>query len=170
MPSWSERPLVDVDAALEPSVRYGAMGDELAGPGRELLNSILKEFPAESRALAELVDARTEGRYRVESEAIADRIGVTWRDVMLANVCYDIAMNILGCSTMALATAQGPVLARNMDWWPEDLLARASFVFRYVDAGGERDPASNPNGSERAIAGICNATGNVCALMPHPVR
>jgi phosphoribosylformylglycinamidine synthase subunit PurQ / glutaminase len=27
---------------------------------------------------------------------------------------------------------------------------------------------SNPNGSERAIAGICNAAGNVVGLMPHP--
>jgi phosphoribosylformylglycinamidine synthase len=26
----------------------------------------------------------------------------------------------------------------------------------------------NPNGSEAAIAGICNAAGNVLGLMPHP--
>lgn len=34
-------------------------------------------------------------------------------------------------------------------------------VFRY--AGG-----SNPNGSLNDIAGICNATGNVIGMMPHP--
>ena len=28
----------------------------------------------------------------------------------------------------------------------------------------------NPNGSEAAIAGICNARGNVVAMMPHPER
>ena len=33
-------------------------------------------------------------------------------------------------------------------------------VFRYVDV--------NPNGSRRDIAGICNASGNVVGLMPHP--
>jgi phosphoribosylformylglycinamidine synthase len=43
-------------------------------------------------------------------------------------------------------------------------------VFRYCDAAGNLDAASNPNGSLRAIAGICNAGGNVCALMPHPER
>jgi phosphoribosylformylglycinamidine synthase len=31
------------------------------------------------------------------------------------------------------------------------------------------DPA-NPNGSLRAIAGVCNAAGNVAGLMPHPER
>jgi phosphoribosylformylglycinamidine synthase len=43
-------------------------------------------------------------------------------------------------------------------------------VFRYCNAAGDVDVASNPNGSLRSIAGICNAAGNVCALMPHPER
>jgi phosphoribosylformylglycinamidine synthase len=29
---------------------------------------------------------------------------------------------------------------------------------------------ANPNGSEAAVAGLCNARGNVLALMPHPER
>lgn len=33
-------------------------------------------------------------------------------------------------------------------------------VFRYLD--------TNPNGSQRDIAGICNPRGNVVGLMPHP--
>ena len=33
-------------------------------------------------------------------------------------------------------------------------------VFRYLEV--------NPNGSQRDIAGICNARGNVVGLMPHP--
>lgn len=43
-------------------------------------------------------------------------------------------------------------------------------VFRYVDADGEVTPAANPNGSLRGIAGICNESGNVVGLMPHPER
>jgi phosphoribosylformylglycinamidine synthase len=43
-------------------------------------------------------------------------------------------------------------------------------VFRYVDATGEATPQSNPNGSERNIAGIVNDGGNVIGLMPHPER
>ncbi|HEU6451105.1 MAG TPA: phosphoribosylformylglycinamidine synthase subunit PurQ [Gemmatimonadaceae bacterium] len=43
-------------------------------------------------------------------------------------------------------------------------------LFRYVNAAGETDEASNPNGSVNAIAGIVSAEGNVLGLMPHPER
>jgi phosphoribosylformylglycinamidine synthase len=52
----------------------------------------------------------------------------------------------------------------------DELERRGQVVFRYVDAAGRREPAANLNGSERAIAGICNAGGNVLGLMPHPER
>ena len=44
-------------------------------------------------------------------------------------------------------------------------------VFRYVDSAGK--PAGypwNPNGSVESIAGICDDTGRVLGLMPHPER
>jgi phosphoribosylformylglycinamidine synthase subunit PurQ / glutaminase len=43
-------------------------------------------------------------------------------------------------------------------------------VFRYVNDAGEIDPAHDPNGSMRGIAGIINERGNVLGLMPHPER
>ena len=43
-------------------------------------------------------------------------------------------------------------------------------LFRYCDADGELTDDANPNGSLRAIAGICNAARNVIGLMPHPER
>jgi phosphoribosylformylglycinamidine synthase len=43
-------------------------------------------------------------------------------------------------------------------------------VLRYVNASGEIDPAANPNGSMRGIAGIVNDQGNVLGMMPHPER
>ena len=43
-------------------------------------------------------------------------------------------------------------------------------VFRYCDANGQLTDEANPNGSTDAIAGICNADGNVLGLMPHPER
>ncbi len=53
-------------------------------------------------------------------------------------------------------------------WLPDvdlDRLESAGQVlFRYAE------PEGNPNGSERAIAGVMNERGNVCGLMPHPER
>ena len=43
----------------------------------------------------------------------------------------------------------------------DDLESNGQVVFRYVD---------NPNGSERAIAGIVNSERNVLGMMPHPER
>lgn len=44
-------------------------------------------------------------------------------------------------------------------------------VLRYVAAGDQRSPEdANPNGSERAIAGVCNGERNVVGVMPHPER
>ena len=45
-------------------------------------------------------------------------------------------------------------------------------VFQYVDANGRptQDFPANPNGSDRAIAGISSKSGQVMGLMPHPER
>lgn len=99
---------------------------DLISAAKTLLNQILDEFPSPARALADVVRLRTRNRFTAEWRAAASRIGVDWRGVALANVSYDLAIMTIGCSTMALATAEGPVLARNLDWWPERPLARAA--------------------------------------------
>jgi len=45
-------------------------------------------------------------------------------------------------------------------------------VFRYADSDGNptMDFPDNPNGSMRAIAGICDSSGLIFGLMPHPER
>ncbi|HWN42514.1 MAG TPA: phosphoribosylformylglycinamidine synthase subunit PurQ [Thermoanaerobaculia bacterium] len=52
------------------------------------------------------------------------------------------------------------------------LEAARQVVFRYVapDGSPALDAQWNPNGSARAIAGICNEGGNVLGMMPHPER
>lgn len=44
-------------------------------------------------------------------------------------------------------------------------------VFKYTDASGEcKGYPWNPNGSDKSIAGICDSTGRIFGLMPHPER
>ncbi len=50
------------------------------------------------------------------------------------------------------------------------LEAEGRVVLRYCDEQGEVTPGSNPNGSLRNIAGICNEGRNVFGMMPHPER
>ncbi len=45
-------------------------------------------------------------------------------------------------------------------------------VLRYVDASGAatQDYPANPNGSPNAVAGVCDPSGRIFGLMPHPER
>jgi len=52
----------------------------------------------------------------------------------------------------------------------DGLEANGQVLFRYCTAEGRVEPAANPNGSARGIAGIINAEGNVLGMMPHPER
>ena len=50
------------------------------------------------------------------------------------------------------------------------LEAENRIAFHYTDAGGNRIPGANPNGSLRNIAAILNEGRNVLGMMPHPER
>jgi phosphoribosylformylglycinamidine synthase I len=52
----------------------------------------------------------------------------------------------------------------------DELEANGQVTFRYCDENGTVTPEANPNGSLRNIAGICNSSRNVFAMMPHPER
>jgi phosphoribosylformylglycinamidine synthase subunit PurQ / glutaminase len=52
----------------------------------------------------------------------------------------------------------------------DELEANRQVIFRYSDENGRLTPESNPNGSARHIAGICNRGRNVLGMMPHPER
>jgi phosphoribosylformylglycinamidine synthase I len=53
-----------------------------------------------------------------------------------------------------------------------DILADINVVVRYADERGDTEAgySHNPNGSVDNIAGICDSSGRIFALMPHPER
>ncbi len=70
--------------------------------------------------------------------------------------------------TLPIAHGEGCYFAE-----PDTLKAledNSQILFRYCDANEEVSEAANPNGSLNNIAGICNQTGNVLGMMPHPER
>ncbi|HET6883140.1 MAG TPA: phosphoribosylformylglycinamidine synthase I [Pirellulales bacterium] len=53
------------------------------------------------------------------------------------------------------------------------LESNSQIVLRYAALGGNGGHVAypdNPNGSMAAVAGVCDSTGRVCGLMPHPER
>ena len=73
-----------------------------------------------------------------------------------------------GISTMYLPVAhgEGKVMAES------GILDELNVVLRYADEKGDAQAGypHNPNGSVANVAGICDASGHIFALMPHPER
>jgi phosphoribosylformylglycinamidine synthase len=64
---------------------------------------------------------------------------------------------------------EGKFLAANEDVWAR-LREQRLIAVRYVDERGEATQRwpDNPNGSPDAVAGICDPSGRLFGLMPHP--
>jgi isopenicillin-N N-acyltransferase-like protein len=82
------------------------------GPRADIAPSVFSRYPVHA------------GRAR----NAAGVLGVDPCDLLAGNLCYDVLMglNLMGCSTLALPGEDGPVLARNMDWFPAEKIAKAS--------------------------------------------
>ncbi|MCP4364857.1 MAG: phosphoribosylformylglycinamidine synthase I [Planctomycetes bacterium] len=71
---------------------------------------------------------------------------------------------------MPVAHAEGKFVTRD-DGVLDRLRKSSQIVFRYVNEKGESDGFPyNPNGSVDDIAGVCDPTGRVLGMMPHPER
>jgi phosphoribosylformylglycinamidine synthase len=76
---------------------------------------------------------------------------------------------------LPVAHAEGQFVARDQATL-DGLSAAGQVVLRYVaraGAAGSDAPVpypANPNGAQGNVAGVCDATGRVCGLMPHPER
>jgi len=107
--------------------------------------------------------------------------GVLMRNASLKFICRDVWLRVDNDTTfftkcyrkeqvirLPIAHAEGNYFA---DAETLDTLEREGrIVFRYCDEAGEASAEANPNGAQRNIAGICNETGRVLGLMPHPER
>jgi hypothetical protein len=67
-------------------------------------------------------------QHAVQIDADARLLGVDPVDLTMANLSYDLFLGLFGCSTVVLATPEGPLVARNMDWPMPDRIARASCI------------------------------------------
>jgi len=67
---------------------------------------------------------------------------------------------------LPVAHAEGKVVA------DPEVLSQLNIVLYYADEQGDSEAGYpyNPNGSVGNIAGICDSTGRIFALMPHPER
>jgi phosphoribosylformylglycinamidine synthase len=69
-----------------------------------------------------------------------------------------------------VAHGEGNFVCRTV-WILKGLEQAGQIVLHYVDAAGRPGPYPiNPNGAQGDVAGLCDITGRVLGLMPHPER
>ena len=169
MVPWATVPEIEIDLDLPVEQRYDHVPADVFAKGRRLLQAIMGEIPAGVKYVADAVRLRTAGRFHAEARTLARRVDANWREVILANVSYDLALASMGCSTVALPTPAGPVLGRNLDWWPEEILAQTSCVIRsfrdgqlaFVNAGWPGAIGASSGLSGRGFGVVVNAV--LCA-------
>lgn len=122
--SYAYQPVPRVSTAYDasPPPELLAQSKELFAGTLELMGGAHTAAPF-ARMVAAKYPVHAE-RARVAGAAV----GIDPLDLLTAHLCYDALLGSSGmaCSTMALAGEHGPVLARNMDWFPEAAVARAS--------------------------------------------
>jgi phosphoribosylformylglycinamidine synthase subunit PurQ / glutaminase len=107
--------------------------------------------------------------------------GVLMRNASLKFICRDVTLRVDNVETfvtncyrkgevvrLPIAHAEGNYFADKETL--DRLEGEGRVVFRYANAAGEATPEANPNGAQRNIAGICDETGRIVGLMPHPER
>jgi phosphoribosylformylglycinamidine synthase I len=71
---------------------------------------------------------------------------------------------------LPVAHGEGRFICRE-EWLLKGLEQAGQVVLRYINPeGSEVGYPLNPNGSQGEVAGLCDATGRVLGLMPHPER
>lgn len=168
-------------------------GDDIAA-GRILANQIQHHLGAaiqEFRAAEKLVLGICNGfqilmksGVLLPSEAgIGDLATLTWNDSgrfedrwvnLVAEPGNCVFLQGVERLYLPIAHAEGKFVARNREML-DRLTERGQLVLRYCDANGQTsdDPLpfpTNPNGSLANVAGMCDESGRVFGLMPHPER
>lgn len=107
--------------------------------------------------------------------------GVLMRNKSLKFICRDVHLKVENTSTLyTSAYKTGEVIkipiahAEGNYFSDKETLDRLEgegrVAFRYSDASGNVSAEACPNGAQRNIAGIIDATGRILGMMPHPER
>lgn len=150
-------PQVDIELGAPPGDRWRAL-QPYRDEARALLDSYLKDLGSVDQYLP-LVRAYSLARVpralRGELRAIGDWVGCGYEKTLLANIYYDLLKVAFGCTAFAVDTPDGPVHARNLDWWTEDeMLSRFTKVMRFHDPKGNDFSVIGWPGFVGALSGV----------------
>lgn len=124
--------MIQVDLGKAPSERWAALGDEVLTRQAQALVDRYVDDLGGMDAFAPLIDEYRQGfvapEYWDEVESIANLIGRSPEEALVANLYYDAFRAFVGCTAFALDTPKGPLHARNLDWEMANELATCTLI------------------------------------------
>jgi phosphoribosylformylglycinamidine synthase subunit PurQ / glutaminase len=151
-------------------------GDYLRTGAMAAHSPIMKDVIAKAKAGTAVLGVCNGFQMLCETQLLP---GVLMRNASLKFVCRDVHLRVENAGTMYTNqyakgdVAQVIVAHGDGNYFADkDTLDRLEgenrVVFRYCDKAGQLNDAANPNGSQRHIAGILDASGRILGMMPHP--
>jgi acid ceramidase len=131
-------PRIAVDLARAPGERWAELRPHVDG-ARRLVDSDLRDLGEARGSVAALIESYAEAfvsaGHREEIASVARIIDRPRADVLVGNLYYEVFRQLVGCTAFACDTPDGPIHARNLDWWTDDhLLALSTCVVRFSGA------------------------------------
>ena len=132
-------PELYIDLDLAPAERWAPLAAH-AADARRIAASYVRElgsFGVLEPMLGEYIEAHVAPRFRDDLGAVADITGAPLGEIQLANLYYDaMKVVLMGCTGVAFDGPDGPVHARNLDWWTEErMLSDLTQVVRFEGGG-----------------------------------
>ena len=167
--SWQDRVRAGALAAKDPLVEALAERAQAGAPVLGICNG------AQVLVEAGLVPGGAQVDVALARNRMPDRAGYytrwVWCRIEESACVFTRGLSPGTLLPLPVAHGEGRFTAANSSRLAE-LAAAGQAPLRYATRGGaiaEEFP-DNPNGADAAVAGLCNARGNVLALMPHPER
>ena len=124
-------PQIQIDLSLPPAKRWSSLY-----AFKDQARQLLAEYARDLGGIEQFQDSIMAYRnanlptgYAQELTSIARMLDVSEEAILVVNLYYDLIKFIIGCTAFAVDTEQGPLHARNLDWWTEmGLLSSATLV------------------------------------------
>lgn len=142
-----------------PAAQQWKLPPDLAEQARLLTQSYIADLGGAALfdgMLETYAEACVPRSYHAEMQALAQATGQSMADVLLGNLYYDAVKLVLGCTAFAVDTPNGPLHARNLDWWTENnMLSAYTLVTDYInDPPGHRFSTVGWPGFIGALSGV----------------
>jgi acid ceramidase len=153
----STLPTLRIDLDLAPERRWATLS-----PFSEVMRDMFQSFGEDLEDLGEFesqvrgyVEAFVPEEIRRELAAVAEIAGVSFEHCSLVNLYYDALKLVMGCTAFAVDSPNGPLHARNLDWWnPGGLLSSSTLIYEFYRQGELRFRTVSWPGFVGALSGL----------------